>query len=179
MFDQNATDLEPREPHGAPRPLPDPVAELGARLHLDAALCLWLTRGDLRVRVRPVRCFPWSSPAELISLRDENDREELLVERPSDLDPTSARALQTALLAAGFVLDIERVDSIEEDYEMRIWHTETRHGKRTFQTKLDEWPWASPDGGHLVRDLAGDLFRLPPLETLDEKTRRQLWAYVG
>jgi hypothetical protein len=179
MFDQNATDLEPREPHGASRPLPDPVAEPSAGLHLDAALCLWLTRGDLRVRVRPVRCFPWSSPAELISLRDENDREELLVERPSDLDPTSARALQTALLAAGFVLDIERVDSIEEDYEMRIWHTETRHGKRTFQTKLDEWPWASPDGGHLVRDLAGDLFRLPPLETLDEKTRRQLWAYVG
>jgi hypothetical protein len=182
MFDQNATDLEPLEAHpacGASRPLPDPVTEPVARLHLDASACLWLSRGELLVRVRPVRCFPWSSPGELVSLRDENDREELLVERPGELDPTSARALETALLAAGFVLDIQSVESIEEDYEMRIWHTETRHGKRTFQTKLDEWPWASPDGGHLVRDLAGDLFRLPPLDTLDEKTRRQLWAYVG
>ena len=62
---------------------------------------------------------------------------------------------------------------------MRVWHTQTRQGKRTFQTKLDEWPWASPDGGHLVRDLSGDLFRLPPVETLDAKTRERLWAYVG
>jgi hypothetical protein len=182
MFDQDASDLEPleaREPGGVSRRLPDSVAEPAARLHLDASLCLWLSRGELVVRVRPVRCFPWSSPGELVSLRDENDREELLVERSGGLDPASARALDTALLAAGFVLDIQRVESIEEDYEMRIWRTETRHGKRTFQTKLDEWPWPSPDGGYLVRDLAGDLFRLPPLDTLDEKTRRQLWAYVG
>ena len=64
-------------------------------------------------------------------------------------------------------------------YEVRVWHTQTRQGKRTFQTKLDEWPWASPDGGHLVRDLSGDPFRLPPVETLDEKTLERLWAYVG
>jgi hypothetical protein len=126
-----------------------------------------------------VRCFPWSAPGELVSLRDENDREELLVERFAELDQRSARALETALGASGFVLDILRVESIEEDYEMRIWHTETRQGKRTFQTKLDDWPWATPEGGHLLRDLAGDLFRVPPLETLDEKSRRQLWAYVG
>lgn len=149
------------------------------RLELDAALRLWLHRAERRVRVKPVRCFPWSSPGELVSLRDEHDREEVLVERLEQLDAASARALQGELLGAGFVLDVCRVDSIEEDYEMRIWHTETRQGKRTFQTKLDEWPWAAPDGGHLVRDLAGDLFRLPPLDTLDEKTRRWLWAYVG
>jgi hypothetical protein len=83
------------------------------------------------------------------------------------------------LLGTGFVLDVCRVESIEEDYEMRIWHTETRQGKRTFQSQLDEWPWPAPDGGHLVRDFAGDLFRLPPLDALDENTRRWLWAYVG
>jgi hypothetical protein len=35
------------------------------------------------------------------------------------------------------------------------------------------------DGGYLVRDLAGDLFRIPPLESLDERSRALLWAYVG
>jgi hypothetical protein len=149
------------------------------RLELDPALRLWLVRGEQRVGVKPVRCFPWSSPGELVSLRDERDREELLVERFDQLDPDSARALERALLGTAFVLEVSRVESIEEDYEMRIWRTETRQGKRTFQTKLDEWPWAAPDGGHLVRDLAGDLFRLPPLDTLDEGTRRWLWAYVG
>jgi hypothetical protein len=188
MLDQTSTPPSDRpddqeRAHGQPLPIAAPSARSAAggavRLHLDAASRLWLHRGELSVRVKPVRCFPWSTPGELISLRDEGDREALLVQRPADLDPASAAALGTALRGAGFVLEIERVDSIEEDYEMRIWHTMTRQGKRTFQTQLDEWPWPSPDGGHLVRDLAGDLFRVPPLETLDEKSRSCLWAYVG
>lgn len=152
---------------------------LRASLHLDPALRLWLLRGESRVRVRPVRCFPWTAPGELVSLRDEQDHEQLLVMTLSELDTVSARALAVALMSAGFVLDVKRIESIEEDYELRIWRAETLQGKRMFQTKLDEWPWASPDGGYLVRDLAGDLFRLPPLEALDEKSRRWLWAYVG
>ncbi len=180
MLDQDRTPmLEAAEPN----PCPAVDAAVGERpsaeLRLDEALRLWLRRGETRTLVKPVRCFPWSSPGELVSLRDERDDEQLLVERLDELDPESGRALQAALSSAGFVLEVLRIDSIEEDYEMRIWHSETRHGKRTFQTKLDEWPWASPDGGHLVRDVAGDLFRLPPLETLDEKTRQWLWAYVG
>jgi uncharacterized protein DUF1854 len=150
-----------------------------AQLDLDAALRLWLRRGETPIRVKPVRCFPWSAPGELVSLRDEAGGEQLLVERLADLDALSARALETALLGTGFVLEVQSVDSIEEDYEIRIWHTETRHGRRTFQTRLDEWPWASPDGGHLVRDLAGDLFRIPPIDSLDDRSRDLLWAYVG
>src|SRR5688572_33420660 len=115
----------------------------------------------------------------MVLVRDECECAVLLVERLGDLDPESGRARASALCGTGCVLEVCGVESSEEHYEMRIWHTTTRQGKRTFQTKLDEWPWAAPDGGHLVRDLAGDLFRLPPLDTLDEKTRRWLWAYVG
>lgn len=188
MLDQISTDAsaEPAQPLAATAtatatetatPARAPARELGLRL--DAAQRLWLERGGSSVRVRPVRCFPWSSPFELVSLRDEQDREHHLVKHLQELDPGSARALEVAMLGAGFVLEVKSVESIEEDYEVRVWHTHTQHGKRTFQTKLDEWPWASPGGGHLVRDLAGDLFRLPPIETLDEKTRGWLWAYVG
>jgi hypothetical protein len=157
----------------------EPNGSSSVQLDLDAALRLWLRRGESPIRVKPVRCFPWSAPGELVSLRDEGGHEQLLVERLQDLDTLSARALETALLGSGFVLDVQRVESIEEDYEIRLWQTETRHGRRTFQTKLDEWPWASPDGGYLVRDLAGDLFRIPALEALDERSRALLWAYVG
>jgi hypothetical protein len=148
-------------------------------LELDAAGRLWLRRGELSRPVVPVRCFPWSAPSELLSLRDENDTELLFLEQPDQLDPASARALELALATAAFVLEVERVLSIEEDQEIRIWKTQTRQGRRILQTRLDEWPWPSPDGGHLMRDLAGDLFRLPPLETLDEHSQRVLWAYVG
>ena len=151
----------------------------GVRLRLGAGQFLWLDRNGQSVRVKPVRCFPWSAPDELISLRDDDDAEQLLVQTLRELDAASAEALGQAMQGVAFVLDVSVVESIEEDYEVRIWRTQTRQGKRTFQTRLDEWPWASPDGGHLVRDLSGDLFRLPPVETLDAKSRGLLWAYVG
>ena len=149
------------------------------RLWLGPGQRLWLKHEGRSQSVRPVRCFPWSAPGELVSLRDGAELEQYLVESLEDLDPASREALTSALLSAGFVLEVDAILSIEEDYEVRIWRAHTRHGLRTFQTRLDEWPWAAPDGGHLIRDLCGDLFRLPPVEQLDEKSRHCLWAYVG
>jgi hypothetical protein len=149
------------------------------RLAIGSDACLWLSHDGKTRLVRPVRCFPWSSVARFISLRDEADEEQYLVEDPAQLDPGSRRALEAALSCVGFVLEIEAVESITEDYEVRVWCTRTRHGRRTFQTPLDAWPWPAPDGGYFVQDLAGDLFRLPAPETLDAQSRRCLWAYIG
>lgn len=158
---------------------PSNPSEPKTQLRLGQGQRLLLERGGQTIRVKPVRCFPWSAPDQLISLRDEDDAEHHLVRDTSELDAESARALCTAMQSAGFVLEVSAIETIEEDYEVRVWKTQTRHGKRTFQTRLDEWPWLSPDGGYLLRDLSGDLFRLPPLETFDEKSRQWLWAYVG
>jgi hypothetical protein len=35
-----------------------------------------------------------------------------------------------------------------------------------------------PDGGLLLRDLAGDLYRLPDKSALDARSRKLLWAFV-
>jgi hypothetical protein len=149
------------------------------RLWLGAGNQLWLELGGKTVAVRPVHCFPWSAPGELVSLRDSEDSEHYLVEQLEGLDTASAAALRLATESAGFVLEIEAILGIEEDYEVRVWRARTRHGTRTFQTKLDEWPWAAPDGGYLLRDLCGDLFHVPRVETLDAVSQKWLWAYVG
>jgi Domain of unknown function (DUF1854) len=149
------------------------------RLWLGTGQRLWLEHAGKTVSVQPVRCFPWSAPGELVSLRDADEQEHYLVEALADLDPASRVALSSAMQSAGFVLEVEAILSIEEDYEVRVWQARTRHGLRTFQTRLDEWPWAAPDGGYLIRDLCGDLFRLPPSERMDETSRHCLWAYVG
>lgn len=141
--------------------------------------CLWLKRGEVSVAVRAVRCFPWSQPGRHVSLRDDDGTEHYLVEDLDELDPSSRQALARALGPAGFVLEIEAVESIEEDYEVRVWRTRTRHGPRQFQTALDAWPWPAPAGGHFVQDIGGDLYRIPPLERLDERSRQRLFAYVG
>ena len=141
----------------------------------DGRLIAHTTRGPVPVRVR--QCFPWSEPHRHLSLRDAEEKEILLVEDPASLGAASREALERALAEAGFVLEVTRVLSIEEEVEIRQWEVETRHGPRAFQTHLDDWPRSLPNGGILIRDVAGDLYRLMVTE-LDRKSRELLWAFV-
>jgi Domain of unknown function (DUF1854) len=135
-------------------------------------------RDGQAVAVHPVRCFPWSRPGAYISLRDDDDREIALVADPAELDPSSRAALEQALAEAGFVLRVTRVVAVEEELEIRTWKVETRQGDRTFQTARDEWPRPLPGGGFLVRDVAGDLYLIPPGDQLDRRSQHALWAFV-
>src|SRR5262245_50061554 len=134
--------------------------------------------GGAPVTVRVRQCFPWSEPRRHLSLRDAEDREIAHVEDPAQLDDESRRALEQALDEAGFVLDVTRVLSIEEEVEIRQWTIETRQGKRSFQTHLDDWPRTLPGGGLLIRDVAGDLYRLADPKQMDKRSRELLWAFV-
>ena len=133
--------------------------------------------GGEPVAVRLRQCFPWSEPHCHLSLRDEDDEEIALVEDPAMLDPASRRALERALAEAGFVLEVTRVLAIDEEVEIRQWTVETRHGRRAFQTHLDDWPRILPAGGLLIRDVGGDLYRLVP-GRMDRRSRELLWAFV-
>jgi len=133
---------------------------------------------DPPVAVRLRQCFPWSDPHRHLSLRDASYREIALVDDPAALDDMSRRAIERALGIAGFVLEVTRVVEIDEEVEIRQWSVEMASGSRSFQTHLDEWPRVLPDGGLLVRDVAGDLYKLGAPHTLDRKTRDLLWAFV-
>ena len=130
------------------------------------------------VSVKLRQCFPWSEPHRFLSLRNDEDEEIALVEDPAALDDESREALERALAEAGFVLDVTRVLSIDEEVEIRHWTVETAQGGRTFQTHLDEWPRVLPGGGLLVRDVAGDLYRLLAPERMDAHSRELLWVFV-
>jgi hypothetical protein len=133
---------------------------------------------DPPVPVRVRQCFPWSEPHGYLSLRDSSDREVVLVDDPSALDDASRGAIERALAIAGFVLEVIRVVAIDEEVEIRQWSVETSSGPRSFQTHLDDWPRTLPDGGLLIRDVAGDLYKLGAPHTLDRRTRDVLWAFV-
>jgi hypothetical protein len=139
---------------------------------------LWAGLGGEAVPVTLVRCFPWSAPTRLLSLRDEENEEVALVAELDELDEESRAVLAGALLEAGFVLDVVEVDAIEEDVEIRRWKVRTRQGWRCFQTALDAWPREAPGGGLLIEDVAGDLFRIPPPEELDPRSRKRVWAFL-
>lgn len=134
--------------------------------------------GERTVPVKLRQCFPWSEPTRHVSLRDADDKEIALIDEPASLDADSRQALEMALAEAGFVLDVTRVLEIEEEIEIRQWTVETKQGNRFFQTHLDDWPRVLPDGGLLIRDVAGDLYRLADPVGLDKKSRALLWAFV-
>jgi hypothetical protein len=130
------------------------------------------------VAVSVQRCFPWSRPGSFLSLRDKDGEEAALVASPDELDEGSRRVLAEALVEAGFVLEITSIDEVDEEVEIRTWKVQTRQGARTFQTRLDDWPWQVPGGGIVIRDVAGDLYHVADPQGMDERSRGWLWAFV-
>jgi hypothetical protein len=169
----------------SPEPVPAPVAasaprpeRTGLALERRSDGLLWMREGTRELPVWVSRCFPWSEPGRFYSLRDAEGDEVAMVADAADLDPASRAVLEQALDDAGFVFRITAVRDIEDEIEIRRWRVTTAQGERTFQTRLDEWPRATPHGGFVIRDLGGDLFELPAPDRLDRRSRKLLWAFV-
>lgn len=155
------------------------MVQMALRLERRIDGQLWASRGEEERAVRVHRLFPWSEAARHVSLRDAGNREFALVGPGDRLDDTSRAALDEAVVAAGFVLEVTRVLAVDDEIEIRVWTVETRQGPRRFQTPLDEWPREVPAGGLLIRDVAGDLYLIPDPGALDARSRDLLWAFVG
>jgi len=139
---------------------------------------LWVTMGEAEAPVRVHRCFPWSDPQRYVSLRDDDHHELAFVADAVELDSGSRLVLEEALAEAGFLLEVLAIDEIHSEVEIRRWIVETRQGRRSFQTRLDDWPREVPGGGLVIRDVAGDLYHVERPEALDNKSRGLLWAFV-
>ena len=139
---------------------------------------LWALLAERAAPVKLRRCFPWTFPERYISLQTDENEELAFVSDPNELDAASQAALSQALSEAGFVFLIQRVHSVEEDFELRCFKVETPQGPRAFQTALDSWPRETPDGGLLIEDVAGDVFRIEDPSTLDPRSRELLWELV-
>ena len=147
-------------------------------LEFDLAGSLVAVVNGQRTVVHVHRCFPWSAPDVHLSLRDHQENEVAHVATLDDLPEASRAIIQQALASSGFVFEITAIESIVEELEIRQWKTTTSQGPRVFQTKLDEWPRQLPGSGWLIRDVAGDAYRIPHLTELDARTCNLLWPFV-
>ncbi len=78
----------------------------------------------------------------------------------------------------GFVIEIEQIINITEDFQLRIWDVQTKHGARTFETKLDAWPHKNPDETLLIEDVSGDLFVIKSVEDMGKQSKKLLSPYI-
>jgi hypothetical protein len=140
---------------------------------------LWLLQGTKVVAVEVVRCFPWSQPERFLSLRDAEGAEHGFIDNVAELDASSRAALEAGLARSGFVLEITCVLAVSEDFELRSFEVETLQGRRKFQTALDAWPRELEDGGLVIQDVFGDLYRVSQVQQLDQKSIDLLAAFVG
>jgi hypothetical protein len=163
-------------------PRPNSTEDLGAAPMLTLEKRrdgrLWALLAERAAPVKLRRCFPWTFPERYISLQTEQNEELAFVSDPKELDAASQAALSQALSEAGFVFLITRVYSVEEDFELRCFKVDTPQGPRAFQTALDAWPRETPDGGLLIEDVAGDVFRIEDAGSLDTRSRELVWELV-
>lgn len=140
---------------------------------------LYLQKGEDEHEIQVKKCFPWTHPLEYLSLRDVEDTEVYLVENLTQLDPESRKNLAKYLDKSDYIHEIVKVVDVIEDVELRNYKIATKGGERSIQTRLDDWPSLQDDGGVIIQDLNGDLFRITSPEVLDEKSRELLSTYIS
>ncbi len=148
------------------------------QIELDPSGSLVLLRDGERVSVNLHLCFPWSQPEKFLSLRDSDGEEVAFLPNLDGLTNDVREVVAAALKASRFTLVITEIESIQMDFELRVWKVDTLQGKRTFQTRLEDWPIDLPDQSIVIRDLAGDLYHIPDPEQLDKKSYQRLWAFL-
>ena len=77
-----------------------------------------------------------------------------------------------------FCFQVTDIELIEDEFELRHWKVKTRQGARQFQTELSAWPRSLPNGSHMVQDVYGDLYMIPPVEQLPPAAREIIWSYI-
>ncbi len=121
---------------------------------------------DVRLR----RSFPWSREAEFISVRDEKGKEQAMIERLDDLAPDQRKLVEGWLAGNSFIPVIKRVDRVNVDFGYQQWYVESDRGPLSFRVQEREDIRFLPDGRFSIKDVEGNIYTLPRLEKLDQKS---------
>lgn len=145
------------------------------KLNASGQLQVMVDEKPVPVRVQP--CFPMSVPEQFFSLLDKEGKELAMISDPDELDADSRTALAAVLPDAAFTIEVTGIESVIIDIDLRIWKVRTPGGERTFETRLGTWPRNLENGSVLISDVADDLYLIREPTSLDEKSRKLLWAF--
>jgi hypothetical protein len=140
---------------------------------------LYLYRFGQEEEVLIIPSFPWSSPGEYLSLRNKEGVELLFIESLDDLSPDHRVIVEESLGQRGFVLEIVKIEKVEDEVELRRFKVVTISGPRVFHTKLEDWPEVRTDGVILIHDIFGDLYQISNWRDLDANSVEEISVLVA
>lgn len=125
---------------------------------------------DVRLRV----AFPWSNPAEYVSIRSSEGKEAILLPSLDCLPEAQSRLIQTWLATSSFVPKVTAVHEVDTSFGYQQWKVSTDRGEIEFRVQEREDLRFLPDGRFTVKDADGNLYELPTFAQMDAGTRKSL-----
>jgi len=129
---------------------------------------------DVRIR----RAFPWSCPSKHISIRGKDSKEILMVDDLENLPAPLRKTIERYLNSTSLIPRIDRIIQVDVRFGFQQWKVETDRGPADFRVQEREDIRFMHDGRLTVKDADGNLYEVPPLNLLDEQSRRALEAVV-
>jgi hypothetical protein len=126
------------------------------------------------VDVRLRRAFPWTMPNRLVSLRDAEGKELLLVDDLAAVAAELRSTIERFLGDASFVPRIVAVDDVDVRFGYQQWKVRTDRGPAEFRVQEREDIRFLPDGRFRIKDADGTVYEMVRLDELDERSRRAI-----
>lgn len=135
-------------------------------------------QGQRHSPVQLVRAFPIDAPDEGLSIVGADGHELAWIERLDALPPAVRQVIEDELSQRDLMPLIERLVAVSTFSTPSTWTVDTDRGRTQFILKGEEDIRRLRDGGLLVTDNHGLVFRVLDLKALDRGSRRLLDRFL-
>ena len=144
------------------------------KLRADAFGRLWLREGEEEEQgpVQSFRALPLTKPSRYISLQTDEGEELGLVPDIEDLDPDSRAALERDLELYYLKARVRTINQVETKNGLISFDLETDLGERRIHVRDRQQIRMIAGGSVILTDIHGGKYEVPPLDQLDDKSRR-------
>lgn len=143
-------------------------ADAWGRLHLEIGI------EERYGPVRVIRCLPLTRPNEYLSVQDDEGEEIGILRNLQELEPESRRLVEQELNLYYLTSRVRAIHRVENKNGILSWDVTTDRGRKTVHIRDRQHIRPLPDGRIILTDIHDAKYEVPPLETLDERSRHWL-----
>lgn len=124
--------------------------------------------------VRAVRALPMTQPDKFISFQDDDNEEIGIIPSLGDLDAASRQAVEEDLELYYLKARVTAIKGVENRNGILTWEVETDLGRKTVHVRDRQHIRMLPGGATMLTDIHEAKFQIPPMDQLDEESRKWL-----